>query len=429
MNTKLIKQKDFFLLILGKLVSLLGSNMQQFALSLYVLSLTGSATIFASILSISILPRLLLSPIAGVFGDWFDRKRTIVLLDLLNFIIIGIYAVIFTINGSLTLPMIYILVILLEITEIFFGSAMSAVIPSMVEKEDLLDANSFNSLVMNLGQLLAPVLGAIIYGSFGLKIVMTINSLSFLLSAISEMFINIPKKHKKPEEISAKAFKMDLIEGINIIKGNKFISTMIYLGTIINFILAPIFSVGLVFIIKEVLKATDFQFGIFQMVLSASMIAAPIFASGYIKKVKVGKLCYTSFVSIALSILVMAVIPSKVILGSFKSNLVPYILLSIISFMVGVFATTANIAMGTIFNQVTPIELMGRTSTVFNLAVTVFIPIGQMIFGYLYDIISPSYVIAISGLILIFTVKRYKIALMELDEQEDGIRGDAINEI
>ena len=80
MNLKLFKQKDFSLLILGKLVSLVGSNMQQFALSLYVLSITGSATIFASILSISILPRLLLSPIAGVFGDLFDRKRSIVLL-------------------------------------------------------------------------------------------------------------------------------------------------------------------------------------------------------------------------------------------------------------------------------------------------------------------------------------------------------------
>ena len=235
------------------------------------------------------------------------------------------------------------------------------------------------------------------------------------------MFINIPKKHKKPEKISIITFKTDLMEGINIIKGNKFISTMIYLGTIINFVIAPIFSVGLVFIIKEILKATDFQFGIFQMILSASMIAAPIFASGYIKKVKVGKLCYLSFISIALSILIMAVIPSKVTLGSFKSNLIPYILLSIISFMVGVFATIANIAMGTIFNQVTPIQLMGRTSTVFNLAVTVFIPIGQMLFGYLYDIISPSYVIAISR-ILIVVVRRYKVALMELDEQEDGIR-------
>lgn len=78
MSLKLINQKDFSLLILGKLVSLVGSNMQQFALSLYVLTLTGSATIFASILSISIIPRLILSPIAGVFGDWFDRKKSIV---------------------------------------------------------------------------------------------------------------------------------------------------------------------------------------------------------------------------------------------------------------------------------------------------------------------------------------------------------------
>lgn len=194
MNMGLIKQKDFFLLILGKLVSLLGSNMQQFALSLYVLALTGSATIFASMLSISIIPRLLLSPIAGVFGDWFDRKRSIVFLDFLNALIIGVYAVIFIFKGSLTIPMIYILVILLEITEIFFHSAMAAVIPSMVDKEELMEANSFNSLVMNIGQLIAPILGAALYGAFGLKIILIINSISFLLSAISEMFINIPKK-------------------------------------------------------------------------------------------------------------------------------------------------------------------------------------------------------------------------------------------
>ena len=429
MNTKLIKQKDFFLLMLGKLVSLVGSNMQQFSLSLYVLSMTGSATIFASILSISILPRLLLSPIAGVFGDWFDRKLSIVLLDLLNFIIIGIYAIIFTVNGNLTLPMVYILVILLEITEIFFGSAMSAVIPSMVHIEELLDANSFNSLVMNIGQLLAPIIGAVLYGTFGLQMVMIVNSISFLLSAISEMFISIPKKHKKPDKISIKVFKDDLTEGINIIKNNKFISTMMFLGTIINFVIAPLFSVGLTFIIKEVLVATDFQYGVFQMVLSASMIVTPLLASGYLKRIEVGRLCYLSFISIALLTLVMSPIPSKAILDNLTTNLIPYTLILVVSFMIGIFATIANIAMGTIFNQVTPIELMGRTSTVFNLAVTVFIPIGQMIFGYLYDIISPSYVIAIGGVILILAIKSYKTALMEIDQKKDNIRGDVINEI
>lgn len=430
MNMRLIKQKDFFLLILGKLVSLLGSNIQQFALSLYVLDLTGSATIFASMLSISIIPRLLLSPIAGVFGDWFDRKRTIVLLDLLNTLIIGIYAAIFIFNNGLTLSMIYILVILLEITEIFFGSAMAAVIPSMVDKEELMDANSFKSFVVNIGQLIAPLIGAALYGAFGLKIVLIINSISFLLSAISEMFIKIPKKHKKPEKIDIKTFKTDLMEGVKIIKNNKLISTMISLGTIINFTVAPLFSVGLIYIIKEIMKSTDFQFGLFQMALSLSMIVAPVL-SVYLKKVKVGKLCYTSFLIIGLLILLIVPIPSRSILSAFSSNIVPYILLMIISFIIGIFVTIANIALGTIFDQVTPIELLGRTSTVFNLAVTVFIPIGQMIFGFLFDRILPGYVIAMSGLIMIVVVKKYKNALLKADEADDNteVMGDVMDEI
>jgi valyl-tRNA synthetase len=63
---------------------------------------------------------------------------------------IPIIAVIYIINGRISIPMIYILLILLEITEIFFNSAMSAVLPSIVSKEDLLDANSYNSLVIQI---------------------------------------------------------------------------------------------------------------------------------------------------------------------------------------------------------------------------------------------------------------------------------------
>lgn len=437
MNLKLIKRKDFSLLILGKLVSLLGSNMQQFALSLYVLALTGSATIFASMLSISILPRIILSPIAGVFGDWFDRKKTIVLLDFLNSIIIGTFAVIYIINGGISIPMIYILVILLEITEIFFHSAMSAVLPSIVEKEELLEANSLNSLVMNIGNILAPVLASFIYGTFGMRVILIVNSISFLLSAISEMFINIPKNHKAPKKINMNVFKTDLMEGINIIKSNRLISTMISLGTIINFCIGPLFSIGLIFIIKEVLKTNDFQFGIFQMILSASMLVAPILCGSIIKKVKIGRLCFTSFIFISFLILIMAIIPSNIFVNAFNTNIIPYIGLLSISFMVGILATVANIALGTLFNQIVPLELMGRTSTVFNLAVTVFIPIGQMLFGFLYDIILPSIVIIISGFILVITVMKYKAALISYDELEDKseikreseLIGDVINEV
>lgn len=418
MKFELIKQKDFSLLMLGKFVSLVGSNMQQFALSLYVLAITGSATIFASILSISILPRLLVSPIAGVFGDWFDRKKTIVMLDFINGLILGIFAVIYIVKGSLSIFLIYILVILLEITEIFFGSAMSAVMPSLVEKEELMEANSLNSLIMNIGNILSPVIAAIFYGSYGIKVILMFSSISFILSAISELFINIPKSHKKPETIDIKTFKADLMEGIDIIRSNRLISTMIGLGTIINFSITPLFGIGLIYITKEVLMVSDMQFGVFQTVVSISMLLAPLLCGSIIKKKRIGRLTHDSFITVAILIFVMSIFPSSVLLKTFNSNMVPYIGLIIITFIVGLVVTAANIAIGTLFNQVVPLDLMGRTSTVFNLAVTIFIPVGQMIFGFLYDIMLSSVVIILSGMILIIVTTLYKKALLSYDESE-----------
>ncbi|NLP45381.1 MAG: MFS transporter [Peptococcaceae bacterium] len=418
MNLKLIKQKDFSLLIFGKFVSLLGSNILQFALSLYVLAITGSAAIFASILSVSILPRLLLSPIAGVFGDWFDRKKTIVLLDFMNSILIGAFAILFAINDDLSILAICVFVILLEITEIFFGSAMSAVLPSLVKKEELIEANSFNSLVMNTGNILAPIIGAVLYSTFGMKAILIVSSISFALSAVSEIFINVPKSHKQPEKIDVKSFKTDLMEGINIIKSNRLISTMIGLGTIINFSITPLFGIGLIYIVKEILKVNDMQFGFFQAVVSASMLLAPVLCGGIIKKTSIGKLTYSSFTITAALILVMSVFTSSFILEAFGTNMVSYVGLLVVSFIIGLVVTVANIAIGTLFNQVVPLDLMGRTSTIFNLAVTVFIPVGQMIFGFLYDIIVPEAVVIISGVILMIVTAMYKKALLSYDEIE-----------
>jgi len=418
MNLKLIKQKDFSLLIFGKFVSLLGSNILQFALSLYVLAITGSAAIFASILSVSILPRLLLSPIAGVFGDWFDRKKTIVLLDFMNSILIGAFAILFAINDGLSILAICVFVILLEITEIFFGSAMSAVLPSLVKKEELIEANSFNSLVMNTGNILAPIIGAVLYSTFGMKAILIVSSISFALSAVSEIFINVPKSHKQPEKIDVKSFKTDLMEGINIIKSNRLISTMIGLGTIINFSITPLFGIGLIYIVKEILKVNDMQFGFFQTVVSASMLLAPVLCGGIIKKTSIGKLTYSSFTITAALILVMSVFTSSFILEAFGTNMVSYVGLLVVSFIIGLVVTVANIAIGTLFNQVVPLDLMGRTSTIFNLAVTVFIPVGQMIFGFLYDIIVPEAVVIISGVILLIVTAMYKKALLSYDEIE-----------
>jgi MFS family permease len=295
---------------------------------------------------------------------------------------------------------------------------MSAVLPSLVKKEELIEANSFNSLVMNTGNILAPIIGAVLYSTFGMKAILIVSSISFALSAVSEIFINVPKSHKQPEKIDVKSFKTDLMEGINIIKSNRLISTMIGLGTIINFSITPLFGIGLIYIVKEILKVNDMQFGFFQAVVSASMLLAPVLCGGIIKKTSIGKLTYSSFTITAALILVMSVFTSSFILEAFGTNMVSYVGLLVVSFIIGLVVTVANIAIGTLFNQVVPLDLMGRTSTIFNLAVTVFIPVGQMIFGFLYDIIVPEAVVIISGVILMIVTAMYKKALLSYDEIE-----------
>jgi len=426
MSIKLLKQKNFLLLLIGKLISLLGSNMLQFALSLYVLKITGSATVFASILSIIIIPRLIFSPFGGVMGDWFDRKKSIIFWDTLNFIFIGSLSIIFALQGNLKLSLIYTLVIFLEIVEIFFHSSISAVLPSIVSKDDLLEANATNSIVLNIGNLLAPLLAAALYGTFGMGTILAITSISFMLSAVTKMFINIPKSNKMPEKISLSAFKDDFLGGIRLIKDNKLFTTIVIVGGVLNFSIAPVAQIGITFISKEILKVTDFQFGLFQTIMSTSMILAPLIGGKYVKKMRIGKLLFTSFLAIGFTVLSMSLIPLK----SSMNVIIPYVLLLIGSFIIGMSATFANISLGTLFSQIVPLELMGRASTIMSMAMTILIPIGQMLFGYLYDRIEANYVFVIAGVILLVDIFVHKKSLLEygLEIPKKAEKGAEIDE-
>lgn len=406
MNKKLLKNKNFILVILGNFVSLIGSNIQQFVLSLYVLAITGSATLFATMLAIAILPRIILSPIAGVFGDWFDKKKSIVILDLVNAFILFGFAIYLFYNEDLTIGLIYLLVILLEITEIFFHSSMSVVVPSVVEKEQYLEANSLRTMVISFGTLMAPILGAIIYGAFGLLIAIIINAVSFLISAISEMFIKVPKTKSEDNVKSMSGFKKDLVEGLKIIKESKPIKTIISIAMIVNFSIAPLFSVGLIFLVKEVLSQSDFRLGLLQTVLSASMIAAPMLLTKKLKQMKLGDVLVKSFLIIGFLIILISVTVNQAIF-SISEGLLSYIIVLVTCFIIGIFVTAVNIAVGTLLQKIVPLEYMGRTSTVLGLGTAIMIPIGQVIFGYLYDIINPGIVMILNGAIIILTVFIY----------------------
>ena len=429
MNTKVLKNKNFLLLMLGKAVSMLGSNMQQFALSLYVLAVTGSATIFASMMSISILPRLILSPVAGVFGDWFDRKKSIVALDFISGLLICAYALYYSISGELSLVSIYVLVILLEVTEVFFSSAMAAAVPSIVEKDELFQANSVKSVITSFCSIAAPILASLLCGLVGLHIILVICGISFILSALSELTIEIPATHKKPKKINIAAFKIDLVEGIKIIKDHKMIMNIIGIGMIINFCLSPLFSVGLIFIIREILKGSELQYGLFSTILALAMFIAPITLGHIAQKMKVGKLLVYVFALTAALIGLLASASSNLFIGLFTTNTVPFIVITFISFLIGMIVTLVNITVGTLFGTVVPKEFMGRTGAVLNLGLTVAMPLGQMISGIGLDLLPASYIVASTAGIMFLAILIYRKPLLEADNSTQvKVKDDIINE-
>lgn len=408
MNIKLLKKKDFFLLIFGNLVSRIGTYAQDFALSLYVLKITGSGMKFASVLAITLIPQLIFGPFMGVIADRFYRKKIIVTLDFLSGIVIGITAVVFKLNGGLSLPYIYALVIVLSMISLLFSPTIGAIVPSIMKKEELLDANAISSLVGNIAMVISPMIGGFLFGIYGLFVILIINSISFILSAVSETFINVPKNQKVNSESSVKSYLDDLKEGIIFTSKQKNILAIMFIALIANFALNPLCNIGFPYIIKKLFKCSDFQYGLFQGIMVIGMFIAPFLCTSVLKNIPFKKIITLNMAIIGVVVGVGAVIVSPLYLNLFKTSFVPYITLLLIVVLMGVLISIINIFIGTIFQKEVPIPMMGRVGSVMNTLCMAMTPIGQIIFGFLFDV-SPAYiVVAIASLVLVLSSLIYK---------------------
>jgi MFS family permease len=419
---KSVFKKDLILLIFGSATSQIGTIMQGFALSLYVLSVTGSSTKFASVLAMSLIPQLLLGPFLGVIADWFDRKKLIVILDLCSAAVIGIFALLFKLNSGLNIFQIYTFVILLSLISSLFNPSISTVMPSIMHKDDLIDANATKSIVMRMASLVAPILAGFFMGIFGLFFVLIFNCISFVISAISEMFINIPK-HKSNTTFSFNNYKKDFNEGIKYLFSKKTLLSVVLLATFINFILDPISSIIFPYIIKKVLNCTDYQYGIFEAILMGVMLLSPILAAVLYKKIELKKLMVISISFISLLVLILSIITSKYFLNLFETNIVPYIAMTVISSFISIIAGIAGILIGTLFQKEVDLDKMGRTSAVMGTLTMGAIPLGQMVYGILNDIIPYYITIGISSIIiLIISIVFWRLSINSSDDDYEILR-------
>jgi MFS transporter, DHA3 family, macrolide efflux protein len=180
---KVLRNRNFFLLWLGQIISQLGDRLDQMALIAFIyLRAPGSTFEIAKILSFTIIPVFLVGPVAGVYVDRWDRRKTMYACDLIRCLLV-LTIPLFLFYSKSFIPVYCVIFVAFSIGR-FFIPAKLAIIPDIVEKKDLLMANS----LVNITGMIASVLGLGISGVLiewvGAKSGFYIDSLSFLISGI-----------------------------------------------------------------------------------------------------------------------------------------------------------------------------------------------------------------------------------------------------
>jgi MFS family permease len=200
---------NFFLLWQGQLVSAFGDIAYSLALGFWIFAKTGSTGLMGTLMAVSMLPRIVISPFAGVLVDRTDRKKIIVWMDFIRgfiVVMIGIAAL----TDTIEIWMVFTAGIILGICAAFFNPAVSSIIPDVVPTSKVMQANSAFNMIYSGTNILGNPIGGVAYQMLGAPIMFLFNGVSYIFSAATEVFIKVPKIQREAEQLH---FFQDMLQG------------------------------------------------------------------------------------------------------------------------------------------------------------------------------------------------------------------------
>ncbi|VYT84442.1 MFS transporter [Clostridium tertium] len=266
---------------------------------------------------------------------------------------------------------------------------------------------------MSIGNVISPAIAALVYGSLGLKGVFIVNSISFFISAISEMFLVIPRNVKDKGKLSLNKFTGEFKDGINFILKKRDIINVVCLAVILNFAFGS-FSVGGAYLSKIILNVSDFQYGLVDTFGVVGMIFATFLIGWQSKKRSLGKNLYLSLMISSVVLAGYAIVSSKSIASIENGVFYLYLLLLLITFILCLFIGLANTFLSVGMQSIVPLEFMGRVSTVVSTGAMIASPLSSMVYGYLFDKVSVASIFLISSGVMIIAMLFFKKSLYQI---------------
>lgn len=274
----LFKSKSFVKLWLAGFLSMLGDYVFSISLYIWVYKSTGSAAALSSSIFFQFLPRLIMSPIAGIVVDKFDKKKVLIISDLLRALILS---GLFFLQSADKIILVYLIIIINAAITMIARPAKSAVVPLVIQKDLLIKYNSFKELTESLVLVLGPAIGGILAAA-GFNFVITIDILSFIVSAVLISFITVKQTLQTQVDLNKQNFAVKA--GLKY-AGRLFRDDNVFSGLVIITILMALAQGGInvLFLpfLLEVVKASEVQFGVVLAFQGMGSVIGSILAGSY----------------------------------------------------------------------------------------------------------------------------------------------------
>ncbi|MGA3039761.1 MAG: MFS transporter [Bryobacteraceae bacterium] len=379
---KAFHYREFRLLWFGACTSSIGTWMQVVAQSWLVFSISKSAFMLGLDGFLGQIPIVLFSLIGGVIADRIDRRR----------VLLGSQYVQMTSAFLLTLLIAFSVVKVWHILTLSFvvgcaqsfgGPAYSALVPMLVEKEDLPNAIALNSIQFNLARVIGPVLGGLALTGLGAAWCFGLNGLSFVAVIISLLLLTVTFAPQKTNESILTGVK----QGIAFVRQQGAMVGLIALAFCMTGLAIPTLTFLPVFA-KDVFHRGPTAFTILLSCSGVGSVAGALIVAALGNVQNKGRIALLTLLLLGGAIAGFAVSKSIVLSGG--------LLVLSGAAMMGVFSMVSSLV-----QLITPNEMRGRVMSVYNLSFRGGMPLGSLITGWLVPRYTAPHVLAVNGLLLV----------------------------
>ncbi|KPK96981.1 MAG: hypothetical protein AMJ95_11495 [Omnitrophica WOR_2 bacterium SM23_72] len=391
---EVLKNRDFFFLWLGQIISQIGDRLGQMSLIGFIyLRAPGSPIEIAKLLSFTIIPVFLIGPIAGVYVDRWDRRRTLYVCDLMRAALVIIIPLFLFYKQGLLL--VYLIVFVVFSISRFFVPAKLSIIPDLVQKKDYLIANS---LVHVTGMIAATVgfgISGLLVEWLGAQSGFYLDALSFLVSSMLIFFIakrpkvsmSLKKVGKEIVEVIKKSVAAELKEGFLYFIKKKDIRFTAGIIFILWSALGSVYVVFIVFVQNTLHSATK-DLGLLIMFLGIGLFLGSLVYGRFGQQFSHYKII---FVSLILS-------GSMLVILALTIHRYPYFMIAAgLSLLLGVLIAPIMIASNTIVHNVSDNDMMGKIFSSLEIVMHLGFLLFMLISSFLAERFSNLIILVVVG--------------------------------